>query len=148
MGGRPRRHHEQRRAHAKKLQATQKRYSQVNKQLQNLKKQLANGKTPAPKKKSVERRMEEMRGKVADMKQEVAQLKKAAPPAPNYAMGVADAAAPKDCAVRLRGDPKTASRRCASGSNRRGGRSGLPRHAGHRRRMTLNGSRGCGARLG
>ena len=46
-----------------------------------------------------------MREQMEALKKEVAQLRKNAPPAPNFAMGVTEAA-PADCQICLRGDPK------------------------------------------
>jgi cytochrome c553 len=96
----------EREEYKKKLTASQKRLGQMTKQFQNLKKQATRVKGNAPRKSAMEKRMTDTRGKMDDLKKEVAKLRKDAPPAPNFAMGVSERAAPGNCKICLRGDAK------------------------------------------
>jgi hypothetical protein len=96
----------EREEYKKKLTASQKRLGQMSKQFQNLKKQATRVKGNAPRKSAMEKRMTDTRGKMDDLKKEVAKLRKDAPPAPNFAMGVSERAAPGNCKICLRGDAK------------------------------------------
>ena len=95
--------------HQQAFKAAQGKLTRTTRQYQNLKKQNSKPKDKASgkgkKTNANDKRMSELRTLMEKLKKEVAQLRKSAPPAPDFAMGVAEGKV-ADCRICLRGDPK------------------------------------------